>query len=424
MSNHMKSEEFFAEAGKHLVGGVNSPVRAYRDFDFAPPFISKAKGAHIWDVDGNEYIDYVASWGPMILGHAHSAVVEAIAEAAENGSSFGAPTEKETELAKLVKVAFPSIDLLRFVSSGTEATMSAIRAARGFTGRDKIIKFNGCYHGHSDYLLVKAGSGLASFGAPDSGGVPEDFARHTLIAEYNDLISVQTLVDKYPNEIATIIVEPIAGNMGCIKPNEGFLPGLRNICDQNGIVLIFDEVITGFRVAFGGAQEFYKIKPDLTCLGKILGGGLPMGGYGGRKDIMEKISPLGNVYQAGTLSGNPIAVSAGLAVLNLLKDKKVYELLEEKSAALTENMSKEFSEKGIPHSVSRVGSIFSFFFCEGRVNSYKDAERQDKTFFNKYFIHMLNNGVYLAPSSFESAFVGAAHSEQDFEQTLVTLRKL
>jgi len=332
MKSRSESEKFYKNAKEHLVGGVNSPVRAYRDYEFAPPFIVRAKGSHLWDADNNEYIDYVGSWGPMILGHARPEVVQAIKETAENGTSYGAPTERETDLAELVKTAFPSIDLIRFVNSGTEATMSAIRVARGYTGRDKIIKFNGCYHGHSDQLLVKAGSGAATFSEPDSAGVPKDFAKHTLVAEYNDLSSVENLLENNRAEIAAIIVEPIAGNMGCVPPDPGFLEGLREICNKEGIVLIFDEVITGFRVAFGGAQELYKIEPDLTCLGKILGGGLPMGAYGGKKEIMEMVSPLGPVYQAGTLSGNPLAVAAGLATLRLLNDG-IYSNLEKKTTS-------------------------------------------------------------------------------------------
>jgi len=456
------SEDLFLRAKKHLVGGVNSPVRAYRDFDFAPPFITKAKGAHVWDADGNEYIDYVGSWGPMILGHAHEKVVEAIKDAAEKGTSYGAPTEKETELAELVKDAFPSIDLLRFVSSGTEATMSAIRVARGFTGREKIIKFNGCYHGHSDYLLVKAGSGLATFSEPDSKGVPEDFAKHTLIADFNDITSVEKIVEANKGEIAAIIVEPIAGNMGCVPPSSvilgldprihnksdvnsteqmNFLQALRKICDQNNILLIFDEVITGFRVAFGGAQELYGVKPDLTCLGKILGGGLPMGAYGGKKEMMEMLSPLGPVYQAGTLSGNPLAVSAGIATLNVLKQGRhckrrpapygagrsgaisnitsneqlatsnFYDFLDSKTDDLTKGISEILIAKDIPHKINRVGSMFSIFF-------------NDRKTFDRFFIHMLNNGIYFAPSPFESAFVSLSHSKDDIEKTLSAVKSM
>lgn len=438
MSNRPKSEKLFSEAKEHLVGGVNSPVRAYRDYDFAPPFIARALGSRIWDVDGNEYIDYVGSWGPAILGHAHPKVVEAIRAAAEKGATYGAPTGQETELARLVKEAFSSIELVRFVSSGTEAAMSAIRVARGFTGRDKIIKFAGCYHGHADHLLVKAGSGAASHGAPDSAGVPEDFARHTLIAEYNDISSVEKLFDKYASDIAAIIVEPVAGNMGCVPPKDGFLKNLREICDKHKALLIFDEVITGFRVAFGGAQELYGIKPDLTCLGKILGGGLPMGAYGGRKDIMVKLSPIGPVYQAGTLSGNPLAVAAGIAALHTLagrfpKDNTrgvspgkpsrtdsgqqpavcgtVYDKLEATTKQLTTGMGEILAKHQIPHTISRVGSMFSIFF----------EKRED---FDNYFIHMLDNGVYFAPSPFESAFVSLAHTEADIQETLEVLNDL
>lgn len=411
------SEKYFLEAKKILAGGVNSPVRAYRGFAFAPPYIARAKGSRIWDVDGNEYIDYVGSWGPMILGHADPDVVAVICAAAEKGTSYGAPTEAETKLAELVKEAFPSIDLVRFVSSGTEAAMSAIRLARGFTGKDKIIKFEGCYHGHADYLLVKAGSGLLTHGTPDSKGVPADFTKHTLIAKYNDLESVKALVKKYSAETAAIIVEPVAGNMGCVPPEDGFLKGLRDICDRHDIILIFDEVITGFRVAFGGAQELYGIRADLTCLGKILGGGLPVGAYGGKRAIMEHLSPLGGVYQAGTLSGNPLATAAGIATLQRLKPEAggrkqdIYSKLDHMTADLTDGLSKILFEKDIKHEIYRVGSMFSIFF-----------ENSDD--FNRYFIHMLNSGVYFAPSRFESAFVSAAHTEEDVNRTIDILKAI
>jgi len=432
MKRFKLSEKLFREAKENLVGGVNSPVRSYRDFNFAPPFISHAKGSHIVDVDKNDYIDYVGSFGPMILGHAHPAVISAIRGTAEQGISFGAPTERETELARMVKEAFPSIDLLRFVSSGTEATMSAIRLARGYTGRDEIIKFNGCYHGHSDNLLVKAGSGAMSMGTPDSAGVPEDFAKHTLVAEYNDLGSVERLVETFKDQVATIIVEPIAGNMGTIPPSPGFLEGLRSICDQNDIVLIFDEVITGFRVAFGGAQELYGIQADITCLGKILGGGLPIGAYGGKKAIMEKVSPIGSVYQAGTLSGNPLSVAAGIATLKVLnspvsaeiqqltgiEESDVYKHLDIKTLRLTMGVGDRLNKKNIKHSISRVGSLFTTFFVPGAVTNYFEVMQCDRHIFQRYFIHMLEGGVYLAPSPFESGFMSLAHTADDIEQTL------
>ena len=430
----------------HLAGGVNSPVRAYRDYDFAPPFIKKASGVYLFDEDGNRYIDYVASFGPMILGHANPAVVTAVKEAVDEGLSFGAPTERETILAGLVKEAFPSIGLLRFVNSGTEAVMSAVRLARGFTGRDKIIKFNGCYHGHSDYLLVKAGSGNATFSMPDSSGVPDDFAKYTLVAEYNDLKGVEEIVDQNKNDIAAIIIEPIAGNMGCVPPKAGFLKGLRDICSQIGACLIFDEVITGFRVAHGGAQELYGVTPDLTCLGKILGGGLPVGAYGGRREIMEMVSPLGPVYQAGTLSGNPLSMAAGIATLSELKKnllssgerqekpplpfgeragvRGVYQYLNTLTTNLTENMSKVLTDKDIPHTINRVGSMFSIFFTPEEVKDFRGAEKSDRNTFDRYFIHMLNSGIYLAPSPFETSFVSIEHTDKEIEATINALERL
>lgn len=415
-----KSAKLFREAKNRLAGGVNSPVRAYRDFDFPPPFIKRAAGSRLWDADGNEYVDYVGSWGPMILGHAHPSVVEAVKMAAEHGTSYGAPTEGETELAELVKRAFPSIDLLRFVNSGTEAVMSSVRLARAYTGRPKIIKFNGCYHGHADHLLVKAGSGAASMGIPDSEGVPAEFAVHTLVAEYNDIDSVKTLIENYSNSIAAIIVEPVAANMGCVPPKVGFLQDIRSMCDKNNILLIFDEVVTGFRLAFGGAQEFYKISADLTCLGKILGGGLPMGAYGGRKDIMEMISPMGPVYQAGTLSGNPLAVAAGIATLKEL-NLNLYSSLEKTAEILVGQMQKIFFEKDIPVTINRVGSLFSAFFSAGPVSSYSDVKKCNQTVFKKYFKHMLNEGIYFAPSQYEAAFISTAHCNSDIEKTIDAL---
>lgn len=413
-----KSKEAFGEAKKYLVAGVNSPVRAYGGFDFPPPFIDRASGSAIFDIDGNEYIDYVGSWGPMILGHAHPAVVAAVREGAKKGTSFGAPTEKETCLAKLINEAFPSMELMRFVSSGTEAVMSAIRVARGHTGRNKIIKFDGCYHGHSDSLLVKAGSGLASFNAPDSSGVPADFVRHTLVAEYNNLSSVTEIVDFHAGDIAAIIVEPVAGNMGMVLPEPGFLKGLRDVCDKHKIVLIFDEVITGFRLSIGGAQALYRIKPDITCLGKIVGGGLPVGVYGGRREIMECVSPLGPVYQAGTLSGNPLAVSAGIATLKILKEEADYAGLSRTTQTLTEGLSDVLKLRGIPHVVNRVESIFTIFFTSGEVRSYRDVKTSKRDVFNKYFAHMLKRGIYFAPSPFECAFVSFAHTDADMEKTV------
>ncbi len=401
-----------------IPGGVNSPVRAFKAIGIPPSFIERAKGSKIFDVDGNEYIDYVCSWGPMILGHAHPEIVSALKKAIPKGTSFGAPTPLEVELAGRVRKAFPSMEMVRMVSSGTEAAMSAIRAARGYTGRAKIIKFEGCYHGHGDSLLVKAGSGATTFGIPDSLGVPEDLAKHTLTATYNDLESVITLVNRYPDQIACIIVEPVAGNMGVALPERGFLEGLRKICDENEILLIFDEVITGFRVAYGGAQELYKIKADLTCLGKIIGGGLPVGAYGGRKAIMDKVSPLGGVYQAGTLSGNPLAMTAGIATLGLLRAKKGYEELKKKTLYLTENISERAEERGIPLTINRATGLFTLFFTEGPVKDYLTAKTSDTKRFAQFFVEMMEQGIYLPPSQFEAWFLSLAHTQKDLDKTI------
>jgi glutamate-1-semialdehyde 2,1-aminomutase len=401
-----------------IPGGVNSPVRAFKAIGVPPSFIDRAKGSKIFDVDGNEHIDYVGSWGPMILGHAHPKIVAALKKAIARGTSFGAPTSLEVELASKVKKAFPSMELVRMVSSGTEAVMSAIRVARGFTGKAKIIKFEGCYHGHGDSLLVKAGSGATTFGIPDSLGIPEDLAKHTLTAFYNSLESVKALVNQYPEQIACIIVEPIAGNMGVVLPERGFLEGLRRICDEKGILLIFDEVITGFRAAYGGAQEIYKIKADMTCLGKIIGGGLPVGAYGGSKAIMEKVSPLGGVYQAGTLSGNPLAMTAGIETLQLLKSKKVYQNLEKKTLYLTERISECAEDRGIPLSLNRATGMFTLFFTEGPVTDYRTAKMSDTKRFAQFFIEMMNQGIYLPPSQYEAWFISLAHTQKDLDKTI------
>ncbi|NWF92437.1 MAG: glutamate-1-semialdehyde 2,1-aminomutase [Syntrophaceae bacterium] len=413
-----RSISFYHKALEMLPGGVNSPVRAFKAIGIPPLFIDRAKGSRIWDVDGNEYIDYVGSWGPMILGHAHPKVVAALKRAVLKGTSFGAPTPLEVELAARVKKAFPSMELVRMVSSGTEAVMSAIRVARGYTGRDKIIKFEGCYHGHGDSLLVKAGSGATTFGVPDSLGVPEDLARHTLTAVYNNLESVKGLVSQYPGQIACIIVEPVAGNMGVIAPERGFLEGLRKICDEEGILLLFDEVITGFRVAYGGAQELYGIRADLTCLGKIIGGGLPVGVYGGRERIMEKVSPLGGVYQAGTLSGNPLAMTAGIETLDLLRSKKAYPDLEKKTSYLVENISISAEEKGIPLCINHATGMFTLFFTEGPVRDYRSAKTSDTNRFARFFTEMMKEGIYLPPSQFEAWFVSLAHTQKDLDRTI------
>jgi len=413
-----KSIGLYHRALEMIPGGVNSPVRAFKAIGIPPSFIDRAKGSKIFDVDGNEYIDYVGSWGPMILGHAHPKIVAALKKAIARGTSFGAPTSLEVELASKVKKAFPSMELVRMVSSGTEAVMSAIRVARGFTGRAKIIKFEGCYHGHGDSLLVKAGSGATTFGIPDSLGIPEDLAKHTLTALYNSLESVKALVNQYPEQIACIIVEPIAGNMGVVLPERGFLEGLRRVCDEKGILLIFDEVITGFRAAYGGAQEIYKIKADMTCLGKIIGGGLPVGAYGGSKAIMEKVSPLGGVYQAGTLSGNPLAMTAGIETLQLLKSKKVYQNLEKKTLYLTERISECAEDRGIPLSLNRTTGMFTLFFTEGPVKDYRTAKTSDTRRFAQFFIEMMEQGIYLPPSQFEAWFISLAHTPKDLDKTI------
>ena len=412
------SIELFKKAQLVIPGGVNSPVRAFKSVGADPLFIHKAAGAKIYDVDENEFIDYVGSWGPMILGHCHPTVVAALKKALENGSSFGAPTELEVTLAEMVVAAVPSIEMVRMVSSGTEATMSAIRLARAYAGRDKIIKFAGCYHGHADALLVKAGSGAATFGVPDSPGVPLDFARHTLTATFNDLQSVKTLIAENPGQIACLIIEPVAGNMGTVLPREGFLEGLRTLCDEEGIVLIFDEVMTGFRVAYGGVQELYGVTPDLTTLGKIIGGGLPVGAFGGKKEIMSLLSPSGGVYQAGTLSGNPLAMTAGIETLKLLQEDGFYQRLEEKSAMLAEGIRILAKDAGCPVYTARTGSMFCLFFTQNEVHDWTTAANCDTERFARYFRSMLEQGVYLAPSQFETAFVSSAHSDEDIDKTL------
>ena len=418
-----RSKKLFEEAKKHIPGGVNSPVRAFRSVGGDPLFIKKAKGSKIYDADGKAYIDYVLSWGPMILGHAHPKVNSALKRVIAGGTSFGAPTELEITLAKMVKKAVPSIEMVRMVSSGTEATMSAIRAARGFTGRDKILKFDGCYHGHGDSLLVKAGSGVATFGLPDSPGVPADLAKHTLTVSFNDLAAVQDICKREGERIACIIVEPVVGNMGCVPPLPGFHQGLRKICDQYGIVLIFDEVMTGFRVAYGGAQELYKIKPDLTTLGKVIGGGLPVGAYGGKREIMEKIAPVGPIYQAGTLSGNPLAMTAGIETLKLLGKPGVYKALEKTSVELEAGLRSAAEETGVPTTINRVGSMFTTFFTDKKVTDFTSAKTSDTAKFGNFFRAMLKHGVNLAPSQFEAAFLSLAHTKSDIARTIEAARK-
>ncbi|MDQ6992131.1 MAG: glutamate-1-semialdehyde 2,1-aminomutase [Mariprofundus sp.] len=421
MSDTTRSQQDFDQAKKLLPGGVNSPVRAFKSVGGTPRFFARASGAYVWDVDNNQYIDYIGSWGPMILGHAHPDVVKGVQETAALGMSFGAPCELEIELAQLVIDMVPSIDVIRFVNSGTEATMSALRLARGFTGRDKFIKFDGGYHGHADGFLVKAGSGAATFGEPDSAGVPADYAKLTLTAPFNDIEAVKTLFAENSGEIACIIVEPVPGNCGVMLLHEnGFLQQLRDICDAEGALLIFDEVMCGFRVAAGGAQERFSIMPDLTCLGKIIGGGLPVGAYGGREEIMRMISPDGPVYQAGTLSGNPLAMRGGIETLSRLRAPGFYEDLEGKATTLVEGLLAGCKAAGVPAVANQVGAMFTIFFTKlEQVNCCSDVSSHcDLTFFGRYFNAMLDEGVYLAPSQYEAAFVSAAHTDQDIENTI------
>jgi len=415
---HTKSEKLFAEAQQYIPGGVNSPVRSFRAVGGTPPFLARGQGSRVWDVDGNEYIDFLGSWGPLVLGHAHPKVVEALKKAAEGGTSFGAPVELEVELARLICQAIPSIEKVRLVNSGTEACMSALRLARAFTGRSKIIKFSGCYHGHSDGLLVKAGSGAMTHGIPTSAGVPESYAQETLVADYNDPNSVEQLFETHPGDIAAVIVEPVAGNMGVVPPAEGFLAGLGRITAERGALLILDEVITGFRVAPGGAQELFDLTPDITCLGKIIGGGLPVGAYGGRADIMEMVAPLGPMYQAGTLSGNPLAVTAGLATLRELQQPGTYERLEALGNRLASGLSQAFKQAEMPSTINRVGSMLTGFFTGGPVDSLAGVDRADAAQYGRYFHAMLERGVYFAPSQFEAAFVSLAHTDEDIDRTV------
>ena len=414
-----RSEQLFQQAQQLFPGDVNSPVRAFGRVGGTPPYFKKAQGPYLFDEDSKQYIDYIGSWGPMVLGHAHPQVIKAVQDAAENSLSFGAPTAVETELALKIRQHLPSMEMMRMVSSGTEATMSAIRLARGFTGRDKILKFEGCYHGHSDSLLVKAGSGALTFGEPDSAGVPIDLARLTLTLPYNNLEAVEALFASDGSNIAAIIVEPIAGNMGMVCPIPGFLEGLRAMCDQHGTVLIFDEVMTGFRVHIGGAQGLYKVRPDLTTLGKVIGGGLPVGAFGGRAEIMQCIAPLGPVYQAGTLSGNPIAMASGLATLNELEAPGFFEKLHAMTHKLTEGLSSLATAAGVGMSTVGQGGMFGFFFSnQGPVTNFEAVMAGDADRFNRFFHSMLQQGVYFAPSPFESGFVSASHTSEDIDQTL------
>ncbi len=417
--NTEKSYQLFNEAKKTIPGGVNSPVRAFKAVGGNPLFIKKGKGSKIYDVDGNEYIEYIGSWGPHLFGHNPPFIKEALLKEIENGTSFGAPTELEVKMAKLITELVPSVEMVRMVNSGTESTMSAVRAARGFTGKEKFIKFEGCYHGHADYFLIKAGSGALTLGIPTSPGVTKGNAADTLLADYNKIESVKKLISKNKNEIAAIIIEPIAGNMGVVPAEKKFLQELRNICSDENMILIFDEVMTGFRVAKGGAQELYNIKPDLTTFGKIIGGGLPVGAFGGRKDIMEMIAPSGPVYQAGTLSGNPLAMAAGYAALSYLKGHpEVYKQLEEKSAYLEKGFNENLKSLKKNYAFNRVGSMMTLFFVEEEVKDYKTAVKSDTAAYGKYFSEMLNQGIYLAPAQFEAAFVSTAHSKEDLDKTI------
>ena len=416
-----RSQRLFEQAQRVIPGGVNSPVRSFRAVEGTPPFIARGNGSRVWDVDGNEYIDYLGSWGPLALGHAHPAVVEAVQRAAADGTSFGAPVEQEVELAEMVCAALPSVDSVRLVNSGTEACMTALRLARAHTGRSKIVKFAGNYHGHADALLVAAGSGALTHGVPTSAGVPESYAAETLIAVYNDLASVQGLFDALPNEIAAVIVEPVAGNMGVVPPADGFLQGLRDVTEANGALLIFDEVITGFRVAYGGAQTLYGVTPDITTMGKIIGGGLPVGAYGGRSDVMQQVAPLGPMYQAGTLSGNPLAVAAGVATLTELQRPGVYDQLEAAAQRLTDGVSAAFARAEIPSTINRVASMFTGFFNAGPVGALAQVEQSDTAAYGRYMHALLDRGVYIAPSQFEAGFVSIAHTDADIDRTIVAV---
>ena len=419
-----QSSSLFARAQLRIPGGVNSPVRAFKSVRSTPLFIREGKGSHITDVDGNDYIDYIGSWGPLILGHCHPEVIAAIEETLHRGASFGTPTEGEVHLAEMICTAVNSVEMVRLTNSGTEASMAAIRVARGYTGRDKIIKFEGCYHGSVDSLLVKAGSGVMTLGLPDSPGVPASFVEHTLLADFNNLESVTDLFDEYGSEIAAVVLEPVAGNMGMIVPDLDFLKGLRNLCDVHGSLLVFDEVMTGFRVDYGGAQSIFGIIPDMTIFGKVIGGGLPVGAYGGRQDVMLMVAPAGPVYQAGTLSGNPLAVAAGRKTLEILQAPDTYAELSRKSNWLIDEMLQSAGQNGIPLQTNVMGGMFGFFFAEKPVRNYQDAAESNQDRFRKFFMGMLKAGIYLAPSAFESGFISMAHTEEDLEKTAVACRKV
>ena len=419
-----QSSSLFARAQLRIPGGVNSPVRAFKSVRSTPLFIREGKGSHITDVDGNDYIDYIGSWGPLILGHCHPEVIAVIEETLHRGASFGTPTEGEVHLAEMICTAVNSVEMVRLTNSGTEASMAAIRVARGYTGRDKIIKFEGCYHGSVDSLLVKAGSGVMTLGLPDSPGVPASFVEHTLLADFNNLESVTDLFDEYGSEIAAVILEPVTGNMGMVVPDLDFLKGLRNLCDVHGSLLVFDEVMTGFRVDYGGAQSIFGIIPDMTIFGKVIGGGLPVGAYGGRQDVMLMVAPAGPVYQAGTLSGNPLAVAAGRKTLEILQAPDTYAELSRKSNWLIDEMRQNAGQNGIPFQANAMGGMFGFFFAERPVRNYQDAAESNQDRFRKFFMGMLKAGIYLAPSAFESGFISMAHTEEDLEKTAVACRKV
>jgi len=419
-----QSSSLFARAQLRIPGGVNSPVRAFKSVRSTPLFIREGKGSYITDVDGNDYIDYIGSWGPLILGHCHPEVMAAIEEALHRGASFGTPTEGEVHLAEMICTAVNSVEMVRLTNSGTEASMAAIRVARGYTGRDKIIKFEGCYHGSVDSLLVKAGSGVMTLGLPDSPGVPASFVEHTLLADFNNLESVTDLFDEYGSEIAAVVLEPVAGNMGMVVPDLDFLKGLRKLCDVHGSLFVFDEVMTGFRVDYGGAQEIFGIIPDMTIFGKVIGGGLPVGAYGGRQDVMLMVAPAGPVYQAGTLSGNPLAVAAGRKTLEILQAPDTYAELSRKSNWLIDEMRQSAGQHGIPLQTNVMGGMFGFFFAEKPVRNYQDAAESDQDRFRKFFMGMLKEGIYLAPSAFESGFISMAHTEEDLEKTAAACRKV
>ncbi|WP_408612991.1 glutamate-1-semialdehyde 2,1-aminomutase [Limibacter armeniacum] len=417
--NTDNSKSLFERAQHSIPGGVNSPVRAFKSVGGTPLFIKKAKGAYVYDEDGNSYVELINSWGPMILGHAHPEIEAAVRDAIGNSLSFGAPTSREIEIAELIVSMVPSIEKVRMVNSGTEATMSAIRVARGYTGRNKFIKIEGCYHGHGDSFLIAAGSGAVTMGAPDSPGVTPGTAQDTLLAPYNDLEAIEKLLDANPNEVAAIIVEPVAGNMGCVLPKEGYLQGLRDLCDKHGVVLIFDEVMTGFRLSKGGAQEYFGVTPDMSTLGKIIGGGMPVGAYGGKKEIMEYVSPEGPVYQAGTLSGNPISMAAGLTMLNILNTQpEVYQKLEETGKRIRKGFEEGLEKLGLNYTINSVGSMITLFFTDSEVNNFEDAKKSDTALFGKYFHGMLEKGIYLGPSQFESLFLSTALSDEDIDKII------